>query len=241
MQAARAAESTTCLAAGGRVAYFTSTLPMVDSSSKAMPRPAAPAAGIAEGTERLDLAMDRYGRGDDAAFDELYRLVAPRLRGFLIRLTGEVALAEDLAHEALLRVHRARGSFETGAAALPWIFAIARNVFLDHARHAQVMRAAGDSPAASAETQEREAPLDTKGDEALIASEMLDVVRRTLAKLPVLQREAFVLIRFEGMTVSEAAQVLGTTEGAVKVRAFRAYEALRAALGEDAPKPGERR
>jgi RNA polymerase sigma-70 factor (ECF subfamily) len=46
-----------------------------------------------------------------------------------------------------------------------------------------------------------------------------------------------VLIRFEGLSVAEAAQVLGATEGAVKVRAFRAYEALRAALEQ----PGARK
>jgi len=59
---------------------------------------------------------------------------------------------------------------------------------------------------------------------------MLDVVQATLNALPALQRDAFVLIRFEGLSVAEAAQVLGATEGAVKVRAFRAYEALREAL-----------
>jgi RNA polymerase sigma-70 factor, ECF subfamily len=220
------------------VACTAAAFPMVDSSSKAIPRSAAPATGAAEGNQLLDAAMDRYARGDDAAFDELYRRSAPRLRGFLLRLSGDAALADDLAQEAFLRVHRARGSFEAGAAALPWIFAIARNVFLDHARHAQVRRAAGDSAEGAGTPPEREAPPDTKGDEALIASEMLDVVRATLAELPVLQREAFVLIRFEGMSVSEAAQVLGATEGAVKIRAFRAYEALRAALGRDDPKPG---
>jgi len=55
-------------------------------------------------------------------------------------------------------------------------------------------------------------------------------VRATLEQMTALQREAFVLIRFEGMSVSQAAQVLGATEAAVKIRAFRAYEALRAAL-----------
>jgi len=62
-----------------------------------------------------------------------------------------------------------------------------------------------------------------------------------------LQRDAFVLIRFEGLSVSEAAQILGATEAAVKVRAFRAYEALRAALetkagdGDARPNPAGRR
>ncbi|MFO0660134.1 MAG: sigma factor-like helix-turn-helix DNA-binding protein [Polyangiaceae bacterium] len=49
--------------------------------------------------------------------------------------------------------------------------------------------------------------------------------------LPLAQREAFILIRYEGMSVAEAAAVVGTTESAIKLRAFRAYEALRAALG----------
>jgi RNA polymerase sigma-70 factor, ECF subfamily len=212
--------------------------PMVDSSSKAMARPAAVASSAQETTQLLDAAMDRYARGEDAAFDELYRRAAPRLRGFLLRLCGDAALADDLGQEALLRVHRARGSFAPGAAALPWIFAIARNVFLDHARHAHVRRAGGDLGEGPTAPPEREAPPDTQGDEALIASEMLGIVRSTLAKLPVLQREAFVLIRFEGLSVAEAAHVLGATEGAVKIRAFRAYEALRAALARDDPKSG---
>jgi len=214
---------------------------MAYSTSKAKPRSAAPVAPV-EGTAHLDAAMERYARGEGAAFQELYRRGAPRLRGFLLRLTGDAALADDLAQEAFLRVHRARGSFEPGAAALPWIFAIARNAFLDHARHPHVRRAAGDSHAgAGGAPPEREAPPDTKGDEALLGSEMLAIVRATLARLPVLQREAFILLRFEGLSVNEAAQVLGTTEGAVKIRAFRAYEALRAALGQGDPKPGHPR
>jgi RNA polymerase sigma-70 factor, ECF subfamily len=216
--------------------------PMATSTLKAKPRPAAHTLASVEGTEQLDAAMDRYARGEDAAFQELYRRGAPRLRGFLLRLSGDAALADDLAQEAFLRVHRARGSFEAGAAALPWIFAIARNVFLDHARHPHVRRAAGDAHAGLAGAPpEREAPRDTQGDEALMGSEMLAIVRDTLARLPVLQREAFILVRFEGLSVHEAAEVLGASEGAVKIRAFRAYEALRAALGQADPKPGDPR
>jgi RNA polymerase sigma-70 factor (ECF subfamily) len=219
---------------------------MAYSSLKSKPRLAAPPAGAdaavaaVEGTKLLDAAMDRYARGEEAAFQELYLHGARRLRGFLLRLSGDPALADDLAQEALLRVHRSRGSFEAGAAALPWIFAIARNVFLDHARHPHTRRAVGDGREVD-RAPEREAPPDTQGDEALMGSEMLAIVRATLARLPVLQREAFILIRFEGLSMHEAAQVLGATEGAVKIRAFRAYEALRAALGPDDPKPGHSR
>jgi RNA polymerase sigma-70 factor (ECF subfamily) len=65
-----------------------------------------------------------------------------------------------------------------------------------------------------------------------------------LAKLPETQRVAFELLKQEGLSVAEAAQVLGTTPAAVKLRAHRAYEALRRALGDamssfdDRPSPG---
>jgi RNA polymerase sigma-70 factor (ECF subfamily) len=200
---------------------------------------AAPAPGIAV-TGDLDAIMDRCATGDDRAFDELYRRGAQRVRGFLVRLSGDSALADDLTQETFVRIHRARGSFATGASALPWMFAIARNAFLDHARREQVRR---NSSARLA--QPREAAKDTEGDEVLAGREMLGVVRQTLERLPALQRDAFVLIRFEGLSVSEAAQILGATEAAVKVRAFRAYEALRAALdlagaGPDGRRDGER-
>ncbi|HEY8088249.1 MAG TPA: RNA polymerase sigma factor [Polyangiaceae bacterium] len=210
---------------------------MVDPSPKAVPRIDSPAKGAAEGGDVLDAAMDRYARGDDGAFAEIHRHSASRLRGFLVRLCGDGALADDLAQEAFLRVHRARGSFEAGAAALPWIFAIARNVFLDHTRQAYVKRT---TTVGDGKLPDREAPAETQGDLALAGNEMLGIVRDTLAALPALQREAFLLLRFEGMSVAEAAEVLGATEGAVKVRAFRAYEALREALGKAGQEVGKR-
>jgi len=208
---------------------LTAILPMAEPIQKAPPRAAAGVAapGAVDGASRaLDAVMDRYARGEDGAFGELYRAGAPRVRGFLLRLCGDAALADDLTQDAFLRVHRARGSFERGAAALPWFFAIARNAFLDHKRREATRRAL----AVEDRGVPSEAPADTRGDEVLAASETLDVVRATLERLTALQREAFVLIRFEGLSVSEAAQVLGATEAAVKIRAFRAYEALRAAL-----------
>jgi RNA polymerase sigma-70 factor (ECF subfamily) len=175
----------------------------------------------------LDDAMDRYARGEDSLFDEIFRLGAPRVRGFLLRMCSDATLAEDLTQEAFLRIHLARGSFLANAAALPWMYAIARNVLLDQKRRESVRRVARKQATEGATDQ---ASPDARGDEVLAARETLDVVRRTLDELPLIQREAFVLLRFEGLSVREAAEVLGATEGAVKVRAFRAYEALRSAL-----------
>jgi RNA polymerase sigma-70 factor (ECF subfamily) len=202
-------------------------------------KPGAPTIASAAGppltqasTHVLDDVMDRYARGDDAAFTELFRVGAPRVRGFLLRLCLDRGLADDLTQETFLRVHMARGRFEQGAAALPWILAVARNAFLDSARHTRVRRKAVDAKVAG-QSAEPEAPSSSRGDELLAAREMARVVEATLATMSVTLREAFVLIRFEGMSVAEAAQVLGASEAAVKVRAFRAYELLREALGPD--------
>jgi RNA polymerase sigma-70 factor, ECF subfamily len=222
-------------AAFGRSVEFAFDCPMVEPSDTALDPSAAGAVGpasVREGSAALDRAMDRYSRGDDAVFSDLYRRGAPRVRGFLIRLGGDVALADDLTQETFLRVHRARGSFAATAAALPWLFAIARNAFRDHVRRAQTRATVTQRSSEEDGSALLEAAPETRGDETLAAREMLDIVRRTLDAMPALQREAFVLIRFEGLSVSEAAQVLGATEGAVKIRAFRAYEILREALRE---------
>lgn len=174
----------------------------------------------------LDEAMDRYADGDDAAFGKLFRDLAPRIRAFLQRLCGRRDLADDLMQETFLRMHRARGSFAQGRAVVPWTYAIARNCYLDHARAKGRMPVNGDVDVACELATGRE----TNAEEELSARRAAECVERTLAKMTAARREAFVLLRYEGLSVETAAQVLGASESAVKVRAFHAYELLREAL-----------
>ena len=187
------------------------------------------------GSEGPDQAMARYAEGDDKAFHDVYRAVAERLRSFLLRQARRPSLADDLLQETFLRMHRARGSFVPGARALPWCYAIARNVFIDHTRQGAVRK---ERPALDDEDDGGAALAsgDADGEQVAVAAELAAVVDRTLQALPPNQREAFILIRYEGLSVADAAAVLGATEGAVKLRAFHAYEAIRAALGPDGPK-----
>src|SRR5262249_59355662 len=90
------------------------------------------------GRDGADAAMERYSRGDEAAFAELYDAIAPRLLGFLRKATRDAFAAEDLMQQTLLHMHRARGSFIPGAPVLPWAFAIARRLMTDHARRRRV-------------------------------------------------------------------------------------------------------
>jgi RNA polymerase sigma-70 factor (ECF subfamily) len=193
--------------------------------------PGKPASGTTEAD--LDRAMDRYAQGDDAAFSVVYPGLYPRLRLFLLRLCRTQALADDLLQEAFLRIHRARGSFSAGCAVVPWAYAIARNVHTDHARSAHVRRTTSIERPDDEGAGETDVPAGpaANAEEVSIARQTANAVEVALASLPPAQREAFVLLRYEGMSVADAARILGATENAVKLRAFHAYEALRAALG----------
>src|SRR5262245_30461566 len=100
------------------------------------------------GFDGADAAMERYSKGDEAAFGELYDAIAPRLLGFLRKATRDAFAAEDLMQQTLLHMHRTRGSFIPGAPVMPWAFAIARRLMTDSARRRRVERRLfSDAPA----------------------------------------------------------------------------------------------
>jgi len=173
--------------------------------------------------------MHRYADGDDAAFGDIFNGLAPRLRLFLQRMGGNADLAEDLMQETFLRIHHCRGSFARGKPLAPWAYAIARNCFISHARSAKTKLAK-----ASIDADQVELPTGASAsvEEESIARQTAQVVTRVLASLTPARREAFILLRYEGLSVAAAAQIVGISEGALKIRAFHAYEALRAALAE---------
>jgi RNA polymerase sigma-70 factor, ECF subfamily len=192
---------------------------------------ASRAFGAAE--ESLDRAMARYANGDDAAFAEVYDALAPRLFGFVVRQTRDTSKAEDVVQQTLLQMHRARGRFEPGAPVLPWAFAIARRLVIDqHRRRGREVLADNGDALEDVAIVNGEA-----ADDIVIAKEVAEALGQELQRLPENQRVAFELIKQEGLSVAEAAAVLGTTVAAVKLRAHRAYEALRAVLNVE-PKGG---
>lgn len=184
----------------------------------------------------LNRAMDRYASGESSAFATLHRALYPRLHAYLVRMRGSSHIADDLVQETFLRMHRARSTFAPGASVVPWMYTIARNVLIDHARSAKARLVA------DLNVEDAPEPIDAAADteSAAVAGEAARTVERVLARLPAQQREAFVLLRYEGLSVQDAAHVLGATPAAVKLRAFRAYEALREALSDPAAPSGEK-
>jgi len=175
-----------------------------------------------------DAAMDRYAAGDDAAFSTLYDLLAPRLYGYFLRQTRSGDLADDLTQQTLLKIHRARGQFLPGAAVTPWAFAIGRRLLIDSLRRHRREVTPNDDD----DTFERVSSDAPSADELVAAQETAHRIQRALLRLPASQRVAFELVKQEGLTFAEAAETLGTTVAAVKLRAHRAYEALRGILGD---------
>jgi RNA polymerase sigma-70 factor (ECF subfamily) len=114
----------------------------------------------------------------------------------------------------------------------PWAFAIAARVRLDEFRKRKRLAEDGDEEALARADETRAAEAR---DDGAIDGDTAEAVRRAVDALPESQRVVIHLNRFEGMTFAEIARVLGTTEGAVKLRAFRAYAALREALAPLAP------
>ena len=180
-----------------------------------------------------DAAMERYSTGDDAAFTELYDAIAPRLLSFLRKATRDGATTEDLMQQTFLQIHRARGSFIPGAAVMPWALAIARRLMIDSARRRRLelglfMFAPDDERMTSATTATGGA-----ADDVFHARHLGRRVQQRLEALPESQRTAYHLVKQEGLSLKKAAQVLGTTVTAVKLRTHRACQALRAAVREE--------
>ncbi len=166
--------------------------------------------------------MARFCQGDAPAFDALFQRYAGPVHGYLTRLTGSPATAEDLVQLTFLSLVRARGRFQPGSRFKPWLYAIATNAARDSQRRnrrPEELTPEGELPASiPADTP---APRDSGLEQA---------VHRALAQLPEGQRIPILLHRFEGMSFAEVADALGLTESAVKVRAHRGYARLRELL-----------
>jgi RNA polymerase sigma-70 factor (ECF subfamily) len=174
-------------------------------------------------SDSLDQCMERFLDGDARAFEELYQALAPRLVQSLRILSGDAALAEDLTQITFLKVLRASDTYRRGMSVRAWIWTIAKHTYLDERRRGFRTReiASGDL------TPEVE-PSATHPSSSRTAA-----VARALGALPTAQREAILLLKVHELSAKEAAAAAGTSVGAIKMRAQRAYETLRRLLGSE--------
>lgn len=167
--------------------------------------------------------MERFCSGESGAFDTLYQRYAAPLRGYLLRMAGSGAVADDLVQLTFISVVRSRGRFIAGSRVRPWLYAIATNAARD-----QVRRRHGEELTGPEEMRAHDTGVDPMVRDAGLEQR----VRRALDQLPAAQREAIVLHRWEGLSFAEIAEAVGISETAAKVRAHRGYERLRALLSD---------
>lgn len=170
--------------------------------------------------------MEAYVAGDAVAFQRLFRVLAPSVHAFFARAVGRGAVAEDLLQTTFLKLHGARGRWRREERLRPWVFTIAARVRTDWLRR----------NGREEEEVDDEVPMDpeTPGDpaNAVLARERSERVRAALESLSGPQRVVVHLHRFEELSFAEIGKVLGISESAAKLRAFRAYGELRRLLAD---------
>jgi len=169
--------------------------------------------------------MSAWVAGNARAFEQLFARLAPRVHRFFLRSFRDEVVADDLLQVTFMKVHRAREQFDRTLRVAPWLFAVAARVRLDELRRR--MRLPEDADEEAVARADEQASRDQPDP---LGSDVQEAVRAALSALPESQRTVIHLHRYEGMTFAEIAKVLGTTPGAVKLRAFRGYEVLRVRL-----------
>jgi RNA polymerase sigma-70 factor (ECF subfamily) len=173
--------------------------------------------------------MVRYQQADSLATETLLNLLWPMLNRFFLSMPDSRPGAEDLAQETLLRIHKVRQTYRPGEPLLPWVYAIARHVRIDHFR-SQRRRVAREEALDGQALEQKAAP--SSGDSRDL--------EKLLAAIPESQREVLTMLKVLGMTVEEVARTTASTTGAVKQKAHRAYEKLRKLLEGERPSGGQK-
>lgn len=180
--------------------------------------------------ERLEELVARAQAGDVRAFEQLVTGLLPRVRRFARAFAASEADADDLAQDALLRVHRNLGLYRYQSAFSTWVFAVVRNVFLDAAKGRAGRTRALEDPL---RPEHAEVGGGTRPDDALASAEDRRRVWAALRLVPPEFRTALVLFDVEGSTYDEVAAVEGIAVGTVKSRLHRGRAHLRRILEAD--------
>ncbi len=174
--------------------------------------------------------------GDDSAFEYLVQKYRRAMVSFMFRMAHNNAAAEDLAQEVFLRVYRSRENYEASAKFTTWLYRIATNLAVNHARDTRHERPENtvslDEP-----DQESGHTLDLpdrtpSAEEAIVRRERVAAIRQRVQALPERQRIAVVMHKYQQMEYRQIADVLKLSESATKSLLFRAYETLREQLKE---------
>ncbi len=159
----------------------------------------------------------RLQAGDTTAFDEIYGTLNPRLFSFLRRMARNRAVAEDLLEETWLRLVLAREDLRPDTHLVPWLFTVARNLFLSYCR-SRVREQTYASDLVSLWPEQ----LSRSPFEIASTNEFEQCLETVLEELPFKYREVLLLVGVEGLRPADAALVCGISREALRQRLCRA-------------------
>lgn len=161
---------------------------------------------------------------DDSVFHRLYEQYHSDVFKFLIYLTRDRDIAEDLSHEVYVRVMRAYNGFEGKSSEKTWLFSIAKNVAIDHFRKNSVRRKHSFD-----KFDWEKSELVSTGilpDESAVLNEEMKELLHQLNTCTGDQKVVVIMRYFNDLSIAETAEVLGWTEGKVKTTQHRAIKVL---------------
>ena len=203
------------------------------------PQPTAethtPLPGSAVGLTDAEIML-RVKAGDEPAFEYLVQKYRRPMVGFMFRMSHNAAAAEDLAQEVFLRVYRSRSGYEASAKFTTWLYRIATNLAVNHARDTRHERPENmvslDEPDEETGTRMDVADSSLTAEQAILRRERMAAIRAKVQGLPERQRLAVIMHKYQQMDYRQIAEVLKLSESATKSLLFRAYETLREQLRE---------
>ena len=171
----------------------------------------------------------RLRRGDTAGLAGLMDRHQDRLFRYLLRLLGDEAVAEDAFQQTWLQVAERIGRYDRSRPFAPWLFAVARNLALDHLRRRR--------PESLDEHPEPEAPVTPEADPfaRAVARQQGARLADAVAGLQPLDREVLSLRFEEDLALPQLAETLGVPIPTAKARLYRALARLRERLLARAP------
>jgi RNA polymerase sigma-70 factor, ECF subfamily len=178
--------------------------------------------------------MLRVAAGDEAGFNYLVGKYHRAMISFLYRMVHNQAVAEELAQEVFLRVYRSRESYRAEAKFTTWLYRIATNLAVNHARDTKYERSAQnvylDAPDEESGTTPDVADSTPTVEQTILRDERMAAIRAHVMELPERQRMAVLMHKYQGMDYKQIGDVLKLSESATKSLLFRAYQTLREKL-----------
>ena len=180
---------------------------------------------------RLMLA---WQAGDEAAFDQLVESYSGRVWALCTRFLGNVSGREDLVQDVFLRVVRARNRYQATASFSTWIYRIVFNLCVNRRERTRSMlsldTAANGKGGESLDSLNIKDVTSADPSENLEVLDVVEAVRAAIAALPENQRMALILAKYEELSFMEIAQVMESSDKAIKSLVHRARETLREKL-----------